>query len=48
VTDAGLKHLAALKNLKRLNLWDTNVTDAGAKWLKEALPQCEIHHPQFF
>jgi RNA polymerase sigma factor (sigma-70 family) len=31
VTDAGMKHLANLKNLSALMLIDTNVTDAGLK-----------------
>src|SRR5262245_13582471 len=33
VTDAGLKHLAALTNLKVLSLWYTQVTDVGLKEL---------------
>ena len=33
VTDAGLKELAGLKQLRTLNLWATKVTDAGLKGL---------------
>ena len=33
LNDAGLKELAALKNLTTLNLSHTNVTDAGLKEL---------------
>jgi internalin A len=33
VTDAGLKELAGLKSLQRLNLSGTQVTDAGLKEL---------------
>jgi hypothetical protein len=33
VTDAGLKELAALKQLRELTLWSTNVTDEGLKEL---------------
>jgi Leucine-rich repeat (LRR) protein len=33
VTDAGLKHLAGLKQLRELDLSDTQVTDAGLKHL---------------
>ena len=42
VTDAGLKELAALKNLTTLHLGHTQVTDAGLKELQQALPRCEI------
>ena len=41
MTDAGLKELAALKNLTTLNLSDTQVTDAG---LKELAATQEPHH----
>ena len=34
VTDAGLKDLKELTNLKGLNLWGTKVTDAGLEYLK--------------
>lgn len=42
VTDAGLKELAQLKNLKRLVLTRTDVSDGGVEELKKALPNCEI------
>ncbi|HKB38219.1 MAG TPA: hypothetical protein VKD72_17355, partial [Gemmataceae bacterium] len=35
VTDAGLKELKELKNLRTLNLGGTGITDAGLKKLKE-------------
>jgi len=40
VTEEGLKELKELKNLTRLLLDGTKVTDAGKKELKEALPNC--------
>ena len=33
ITDAGLKHLATLKNLRRLKLVNTQITDAGIESL---------------
>jgi hypothetical protein len=43
VTDVGLKELAALKQLRKLDVAGTNVTYfAGVEELKKALPQCEI------
>jgi hypothetical protein len=44
VTDAGLKDLTALKELRSLNLFETKVTDAGVKELQKALPKCKIIH----
>jgi len=44
VTDAGLKELAGLTSLERLDLVGTDVTDAGIEKLKRALPHCRIHH----
>ena len=37
-----MNELAGLKHLPSLNLIGTQVTDAGYKELKEALPKCEI------
>lgn len=42
VTDAGLKHLARLKNLARLDLSDTLTTLFGAAEIQQALPNCKI------
>ena len=43
VTDAGLKELVALKGLTTLNLaYCPQVTGAGLKELRQALPKCEI------
>ncbi len=42
VSDAGLKTLADLKNLKRLNVQHTSTTPAGVAELKKALPGCEV------
>ena len=44
VTDAGLVHLERLTNLGNLDLRGTGVTDAGVTQLRQALPNCEIHH----
>ena len=40
--DAGLEHLAGLKNLESLALSDTRLTDEGVKKLQQALPNCTI------
>jgi hypothetical protein len=42
VTNAGLKHLAGLKQLQTLDLGGTKVTDKGKADLKKALPKLEI------
>jgi hypothetical protein len=42
VTDAGLGKFAKLKRLRTLCLFDAQVTDAGLRELKEALPKCNI------
>ncbi|MGE0607100.1 MAG: hypothetical protein AB7O62_08400 [Pirellulales bacterium] len=42
LTDAGLKHLAGLRELQFLDLHDTKVTAAGVDKLAAALPQCKI------
>ena len=42
VTDAGLQHLTGLKNLRRLGVSATKVTDKGVEELQRALPQCTI------
>lgn len=42
ITDSGLKSLARLKRLKRLELAGTRVTAAGVEQLRHELPGCEI------
>jgi hypothetical protein len=42
VTDAGLKQLEGMTNLKNLYLWQTKTTEAGVANLKKALPQMDI------
>ena len=42
ITDAGLVHLKELRALKRLELTNTGVTDAGVAELQKALPHCQI------
>ena len=42
ITDAGLKEVAKLQQLKILWLQDPQITDAGVTELKKALPKCEI------
>ena len=43
-----MKHLdrglEGLINLKELNLFDTEVSDAGVADLKKALPNCKVFH----
>jgi hypothetical protein len=48
VTDAGLKHLAGLKNLSSLHLTSTKVTDAGLKHLTTLnnLSSLDLSHTQ--
>ena len=42
VDDAWLKKLGRLSNLRKLNLQETRVTDAGVKKLERTLPGCRI------
>jgi len=42
VTDAGLEHLEGLTNLRHLGLRHTQVTEAGIRGLKIALPEISI------
>jgi hypothetical protein len=42
ITDAGLRHLRKLKQLKYLNLEGTEVTDAGVHELRKAQPNAKI------
>jgi len=37
-----LKELMALMNLKKLNVWETSVTDLGIRALQKKLPSVEI------
>jgi len=37
-----LEHLKVLRNLERLSLYGTQVTDSGAKALQSELPKCQI------
>jgi len=43
VTDAGLKHLHGLTQLKVLYFGGTKVTEAGIQELQEALPKANIN-----
>jgi len=42
VTDAGVEKLKSLPKLKRLYLWQTDVSEGAIGKLKEALPGLEI------
>jgi hypothetical protein len=44
VADDGVRYLAGLRGLKRLNVLNTGVTAAGLARLKKALPRTEIYH----
>jgi len=44
ITDVGLMHLKGLKNLEKLVLTETNVTDAEVEKLQQALPKCQVYH----
>jgi hypothetical protein len=41
-SDAGLKHLAGLSNVKHLDLTGTQVIADGVAALQKALPKCQI------
>jgi hypothetical protein len=43
VTDAGLTHIAALRNLGRLDLEGSRVTPDGVRRIKAALPQARVY-----
>ena len=42
ISDAGLKHLAALKQLRQLNLRSLSLSNEAVQQLREELPNCEI------
>jgi Leucine-rich repeat (LRR) protein len=42
IRDEDLQHLVGLKRLKFLDTSRTQVTDAGARALRQALPECEV------
>ena len=42
ITDAGLRELAKIKQLKTLRLNNTKVTKTGVAQLKKALPKCSV------
>ena len=42
ISDAGLKHLAGLRQLESLYIAQTQVTDDGVRKLQDALPECRI------
>jgi hypothetical protein len=43
ISDAGLKELAKMKNLRKLYIRrEEGMTDAGIAALRKALPQCSI------
>jgi len=43
ITDAGLRHLAGIKNLREIHIGETAVTDAGVAALKQALPELRVN-----
>ncbi len=45
LSDEQLQHFGRLKDLQKLNLSQTNVTEAGVAALKKALPNCQIWSP---
>jgi hypothetical protein len=42
VTDKGLVHLYGLRNLREVMLYNTSVTDEGARKLRQSLPDCKV------
>jgi len=45
LTDAAVPHLAELKDIRHIDIENTNITPAGAKKLENALPYAQIDHP---
>jgi len=45
ITDAGLDNLGEMGSLKRLLLWDTQVSDEGVAKFRESHPDCEVRGP---
>ena len=44
ITDAGLSKLAILEKMRWIGLARSEVTDAGVKKLRKALPDCYVLH----
>lgn len=42
VTNEGLKHLAGLKKLRKLYVWQSKVDQEGIEWLTSQLPDLEV------
>ena len=42
VTDRGLRSIAAIKSLKEIYLWGSNVTEDGVAFLQKELPDAKI------
>ena len=42
VSDRGLKSIAAIKSLKEVYLWGSEVTEEGAAFLQKELPEAKI------
>jgi len=44
VADSGLEHIEEMRALQRLDVRNTQVTDAGVQRLQNELPNCTISH----
>ena len=42
LTDKSIEYLSTLRNLTTLDIRDTQITEAGAERLREALPRCKV------
>ena len=42
MTDAAVEHLAGLKNLRKLQLGRTRISEAGRRRLRELLPKAVV------
>ena len=42
ITDAGVKHVEAVRQLRMLCLMDTGITEQGIIGIQKALPKCRI------
>ncbi|MBN2379596.1 hypothetical protein JXM67_07330 [candidate division WOR-3 bacterium] len=42
ITDVGLENLSAVKTLKYLSIWESDVSDDGLSQIKHALPECKM------
>ena len=42
ISDGAIRHIRLLKSLKKLDIWDTQISLDGETLLRESLPNCRI------